>query len=201
MTTHQPPIIPIIACTRYNNKTWQEYQSWKEQHQATYELVYKRPLKCIYGTPREISHKKIQPNAKILVIEMNNDENRIMGFGIIENRTASEVYRRPPASASASAITYSIFKDRNYNRYIYIGNEYYLSRDEIDRYSRYIETDKEQKEYKLQQILSTFIPTTTTITEQIQILEQRLFKGSRHAKRGSGITRVATVSTRPKISS
>ena len=88
-----PP--PILACTRFNNKTWQEYQDWLNTNQQTYEQIYQRPLKCIYGTPREISNKKIPPQAKILVIEMNNDENRIMGIGKIENKTASEAYRTP----------------------------------------------------------------------------------------------------------
>ena len=80
---------PLLACTRFNNKTWQEYQDWLNTNQQTYEQIYQRPLKCIYGAPREISHKKIPPQAKILVIEMNNDENKIMGIGEIINQTAS----------------------------------------------------------------------------------------------------------------
>ena len=74
---------PILACTRFNNKTWQEYQQWMTTYQQSYEHIYQRPLKCIYGAPREISHKKIPPQAKILVIEMNNDENKIIGIGEI----------------------------------------------------------------------------------------------------------------------
>jgi hypothetical protein len=92
-----PPGAPPLACTRFNNKTWQEYQDWLNTNQQTYEHIYKRPLKCIYGAPREISNKKIPPQAKILVIEMNNDENKIMGIGEIINQTASEVYRSPSA--------------------------------------------------------------------------------------------------------
>ena len=94
-----PSGTPVIACTRFNNKTWQEYQTWMSTYQPVYEEIYQRPLKCIYGCPREISSKKIAPQAQILVIEMNNDENRIMGIGEIQNQTASEVYRTaaPPS--------------------------------------------------------------------------------------------------------
>jgi len=162
----------IVACTRFNNQTWQEYQDWKEQNRETYEKAYGRQMKCIYGSPREISHKKIPPQAKILVIEMNNEENRIMGIGQIENKTASEVYRRQPqqppqnpSQGDGTPIKYAnLFKDRNYSRYIYIGNECYMSREEIDRR---IEND-------------TVLPQ----------LEQLLFKGARHSKRGSGITNI-----------
>ena len=147
---------PPLACTRFNNKTWQEYQDWLNANQQTYEHIYKRPLKCIYGAPREISHKKIPPQAKILVIEMNNDENKIMGIGEIMNETASEVYRSPsgvvlnPAHNPAHNRTKfpplgggtpgghpipfrKIFSDRNYTRYIYIGNTRYASREELER--------------------------------------------------------------------
>jgi hypothetical protein len=91
--THTLPPPVLVACTRFNNNTWQEYQQWMTTYQESYEQTYHRPLKCIYGCPREISHKKIPPHVQVLVIEMNNDENRIMGIGQIENKTASEVYR------------------------------------------------------------------------------------------------------------
>jgi len=127
---------PILACTRFNNKTWQEYQDWMTTYQQSYEQTYHRHLKCIYGCPREISHKKIPPQAEILVIEMNNDENRIMGIGKIENKTASELYkpavggRIPPADPPPFR---KIFSDRNYTRYIYIGNTHYATREELER--------------------------------------------------------------------
>ena len=96
-----------------------------------------------------MSHKKMPPHADILVIEMNNDENKIMGIGQIKNQTASEVYRTPSVrivskpednninnnNKATTPPSYGggtppqfrkIFSDRNYNRYIYIGNEYYV---------------------------------------------------------------------------
>ena len=190
---------PVLACTRFNNKTWQEYQQWITTHQQTYEQMYQRPLKCIYGTPREISNKKIPAQAKILVIEMNNDENKIEGIGQIENQTASEVYRPAPLPFR------KIFSDRNYSRYLYIGNTHYASREELIRNhttdAQYINeqliTIKSSSNSTANGAAATGIKNTTTpITSQtsqeeaqIQSLERLLFKGARHMKRGSGITR------------
>lgn len=183
-----------IACTRYNTQTWKEYQEWKTSNQREYEAEYKKPLKCIYGSPREISSRKIAPNSKILIIEMHNDENKIMGIGMIENKTASEVYRskskqnaptlpKLPTSPTTSTaippqgggtpngtpnIKYNIFSDRNYNRYIFIGNEFYISREDMERNIEYSE-----------------------LIEKIRKLDTLLFKGPRHSKRGSGFTKLA----------
>lgn len=190
---------PVLACTRFNNKTWQEYQDWLNTHQQTYEQIYHRPLKCIYGTPREISNKKIPAQAKILVIEMNNDENKIEGIGEIINQTASEVYRPAPLPFR------KIFSDRNYSRYLYIGNTRYASREEL------IRNHTTDAQYINEQIIAIKSPSSTTANAaaatsmndattpttsqtsqeeaQIQSLERLLFKGARHMKRGSGITR------------
>jgi hypothetical protein len=183
--TPTPP--PILACTRFNNKTWQEYQQWMNTYQQNYEETYKRPLKCIYGCPREISHKKIPPQAEILVVEMNNDENRIMGIGKIENKTASEVYRRnpqppPPHTPPISQrIVFSrLFSDRNYTRYIYIGNTHYATREELER------NHTQDAQYINEQLIN-ILPQTPH--HPIESLERLLFKGAGHMKRGSGITR------------
>jgi len=195
MTTQ--PLPPVLACTRFNNKTWHEYQQWITTHQHSYEQIYQRPLKCIYGTPREISHKKIPLHAKILVIEMNNDENKIEGIGEIINQTASEVYRSAPLPFR------KIFSDRNYTRYLYIGNTHYASREEL------IRNHTTDAQYINEQIIAIKSPsstanaaatsmndaTTPTTSQtsqeeaQIQSLERLLFKGAKHMKRGSGITR------------
>jgi hypothetical protein len=156
-------------------------------HQPIYEEIYQRPLKCIYGCPREISYKKIPPQAKILVIEMNNDENKIQGIGIIHNETASEVYRSHSIK-NASQIKYSnIFSDRNYTRYLYIGNSYYATREEL------IRNHTNDAEYINALLEAAATPQTTQQLQQediIQSLERLLFKGARHMKRGSGISLV-----------
>jgi hypothetical protein len=240
-----------LTCTRFNNKTWQEYQDWKNTNQQTYEQIYKRPLKCIYGAPREISHKKIPPQTQILVIEMNNDENRIMGIGQIQNQTASEVYRSPsavvplanahstPASGNVLNPAHNarenplplpptnraelplpptnraelpsrgggtpsgtpsgppslpfkkIFSDRNYTRYIYIGNSHYATREELDR------NHTQSAQYINEHLANTItMPQTPHHQEEtiLQYLERLLFKGPRHMKRGSGITGVTFIS-------
>lgn len=218
---------PVLACTRFNNNTWQEYQQWKNTHQESYEQTYHRPLKCIYGCPREISHKKIPLQAQVLVIEMNNDENRMMGIGQIENKTASETYRTPsrvvafanahstPHSGTASNLAHNseehtavggrnppfnqsnevpvaggrnplrnppfrkIFSDRNYTRYLYIGNSHYATREELER------NYTPDAQYINKQ-LANILPQTP---HPIESLERFLFKGAGHMKRGSGITR------------
>lgn len=177
-----PHPTPILACTRFNNKTWQEYQDWKSANQQTYEQIYKRPLKCIYGAPREISHKIIPPEAQILVIEMNNDENRIMGIGQIQNKTASEAYRSKNQSSIATTnVKFNLFSDRNYTRYIYIGNSHYATREELER------NHTPSAQYINEQLASVVVATPITI---IEYLEQLLFKGAGHMKRGTGITKI-----------
>ena len=187
---HIPTSPPILACTRFNNKTWQEYQTWMTTYQSIYEQTYHRPLKCIYGAPREISHKKIPPQAEILVIEMNNDENRIMGIGKIENKTASEVYkpvargRNPPFNQSNEVpVKFNIFSDRNYTRYIYIGNTHYASREELER------NHTLDAQYIHEQLINIMPQTPHPPTFIIESLERLLFKGAGHMKRGSGISR------------
>jgi hypothetical protein len=202
----------VTACTRFNNKTWQEYQDWKAQNQSTYEQIYQRPLKCIYGCPREMSHTKMPPHVKIIVIEMNNDENQIKGIGVIQNQTAREVYRTPPQrlvtppqrlvtppppTITPSSVTSvpvppptvpdlpprivfnKLFSDRNYTRYIYIGNEYYATKEELER------NHTADAQYINEHLATLIIQPAPTI---IQSLERLLFKGAKHMKRGSGIT-------------
>ena len=294
-----PPRTPP-ACTRFNNQTWQEREQWLATYRPIYEQIYKRPLKCIYGTPREIANTKFAPQQSILVIEMNNDENRIIGIGEIKNQTASEVYRNPsavvsfppsavvPLSPSAvvslatahstptsgtvlnpdkndaantptsgtvlnpdkndaantptsgtvlnpdkndaanrlpsqgggtpggtptanraelpslgggtpggTPLKYKIFSDRNYSRYIYIGNTYYATRDEL------IRNHTTDAQYINEQLINQ-LPSPQTPHHQepnqhtesvIKYLEQILFKGPKHMKRGSGITRIPTPQT------
>ena len=224
-----------LACTRYNTKTWQEYQDWKAENQQAYEQIYQRPLKCIYGCPREMSHTKMPPHAKILVIEMNNDENQIKGIGVIQNQTAREVYRTPPQSAQNSLaqgtavggrnpqikgigviqnqtarevyrtpppvtsvpvhppsvpalppriVFNRLFGDRNYTRYIYIGNEYYATKEELERNHT---PDAQYINEQLEMIIPPALHPQQTMNEY---LERLLFKGAKHMKRGSGITKI-----------
>jgi hypothetical protein len=186
------------------------------------------------------------PHAKILVIEMNNDENQIKGIGVIQNQTAREVYRtaprlvtsaqsaqnslaletavggrnpqikgigviqnqtarevyrtlRPPPTITPPSVTSvpvppppvpdlpprivfnKLFSDRNYTRYIYIGNEYYATKEELER------NHTADAQYINEHLATLIIQPAPTI---IQSLERLLFKGAKHMKRGSGITRL-----------
>ena len=235
-TTHLPPV--RIACTRFNTQTWQEYQDWKTAHEQAYEQTYSRQMKCVYGSPREISYRKFPPEIPILIIEMNNDANRIMGIGQIQNRTASELYRRPTTGANANTNTTTtaissvtaaatqahtlqapaappaaaqppappaagpswgggtpggtpikyrkIFSDRNYTRYIYIGNDYYATREELER------NHTADAQYINKQLINTnkMPQTPQQPTTMIEHIERLLFKGQGHMKRGSGISRL-----------
>ena len=96
----------ILAVTHFNNLTWQENSRWREQEQYN---------GCIYNSPVQI--KGILQN-RIYVIEMNNQENKILGIGLINNRL---YYDRK----------YKIYSDKNYNRFTYLG-KLWLPRTCID---------------------------------------------------------------------
>ena len=98
-----------IGTTRFTNYTYKENQDWRER------FKWKG---CMYGL-----NKKIPLNVPhlglVLVIEMNNDQNKIMGIGLIRN------YINPKYKIC-------IYKsDTNYNRYIY-NSAYRKDRKEIN---------------------------------------------------------------------
>ena len=96
-----------IATTRFSDFTFKENRLWREE----------RGLKgCIYGTPLMMS-SKIDTGRPTLMIEMNNDRNRIEGIGFVFNRPCDDNYRR-------------IYSDPNTNRYIY-EVEYRLDRQAV----------------------------------------------------------------------
>jgi hypothetical protein len=93
-----------IACTRFNNQTYEENQRYRIKHN----------LPVIYGSTREICD--IYPlGVTIMVAEMNNDTNKIMGIGCIKNRIVYDQRHR-------------IYSNPDYNRIIYKGS-YWLSRE------------------------------------------------------------------------
>jgi hypothetical protein len=94
-----------IACTRFNNQTYEENHS--------YRIKYNIPV--IYGAPREIC-STYPIGATILVAEMNNETNEIVGIGCIKNRVAYDK-------------RYRIYSNPDYNRITYKGN-YWLSREQ-----------------------------------------------------------------------
>jgi hypothetical protein len=98
-----------IACTRFNNITYNENITYRNTHQ---EIV-------IYGSTLKI--REIYPlGCLIFIAEMNNDENRIEGIGLIQNLLVNDR-------------THHIYDNTEYNRYIYRG-KYWLNRTQINQF-------------------------------------------------------------------
>ena len=127
-----------LTATRFNDETWKQNCSYREN---------KKIKGCIYGVPKRISEDTIL-NSEIIVIEMNNDRNHIMGIGVIKNYLRMDKYFR-------------IYKDGNYNRFTY------QSKLRIDR------DDFTESEMIL-----------------IEAIENLIFYGATHIKRGQGISKI-----------
>jgi hypothetical protein len=88
-----------IYVTRFNSITYKENREW---------LLKNNESGCIYGSPIKLS-EKLLPNSDIIVLEMNNSNNKIEGIGIIKNKL---IYNKK----------FKIYSDNNYNRFIYKSN-------------------------------------------------------------------------------
>ena len=129
-----------ITTTRFNNETFHQNQSY----------VKKTSIRgCIYGTPIKMK-LNIPLETSVYVIEMNNDRNKIEGIGLVNNRLVLDK-------------NYRIYKDMDYNRYIYKGIHRLDVTTIDDEYNKRV----------------------------ISVMEHLLFKGERHCKRGQGITRLS----------
>ena len=99
-----------IMTSRFNTMTWNENEQYRSSHNN---------VGCIYCSPDPIAN--IIPIDTILfVLEMNNDNNKIMGIGMVRNR--------PIVSKL------SVYANGNYNRYVFVGktriNRIDMSEDE-----------------------------------------------------------------------
>jgi hypothetical protein len=95
-----------IASTRFNNETYLENMKYRN----------KSGIPVIYGTSIRIQ-EKYDVGSLIFVVEMNNDDNKIEGIGLIRNTL---VYDKK----------HYIYSNSDYNRYVYKG-EYWISRKTI----------------------------------------------------------------------
>jgi len=95
-----------IATTRFNNATFAENMAYREK---TGESV-------LYGPSIRI-HEKYEIGCTMFVFEMNNEENKIEGIGVIKNQTVHDK-------------KYKIYSESDYNRIIYRGS-YWLSREQL----------------------------------------------------------------------
>jgi hypothetical protein len=87
-----------VSTTRFTDKTWKEREMWVRERSHN---------GCIYNTPMRIS-EAVPIRARMFVLEMNNDQNRIMGIGVIRNTLWNSKKLR-------------IYQDHYYNRYCYSG--------------------------------------------------------------------------------
>jgi hypothetical protein len=124
-----------IGCTRFNNITYDENTDYRENHGET----------VIYGTSLKVRNT-YSHGSLIFIAEMNNDKNMIEGIGLIRNQLVLDK-------------NHKIYKNSEYNRYIYRGN-YWISREQLN-------------------ILDP---------EILEILDTVLFKGKSHLKCRTGIS-------------
>ena len=105
-----------LMVTRFNNETWIENSRWRENNNHK---------GCIYNSPTVIK-ENISLQIPIYVIEMNNDENKIMGIGKIKNNISTKRHK--------------IYTDNNYNRYSYLGKR--IDREDIKNLNKLEELEK-----------------------------------------------------------
>ncbi len=96
-----------ILTSRFNNSTWMENINFRKNNNK---------IGCIYCSPGQISNT-IPIDTIIFILEMNNDNNRIMGIGMVRNHP--------------TANPYSVYNIGNYHRYIYVG-KYRIDRNEMN---------------------------------------------------------------------
>jgi hypothetical protein len=129
---------PILT-SRFNNDTFEENTIFREK---------RTDIGCIYGSPSMLNDT-YELNSLYFVMEMNNELNRVEGIGLITNY------------AILSDVQYNIYKDQNYNRYIYKG-KYRLNRDIIERQNPVL----------------------------LDMFDNILFKGKTHLKRSPGFVKI-----------
>lgn len=88
-----------IMTTRFNTQTIVENR----------EFCQKQNKKCIYATAEPVS-QSILPGDIMMVLEMNNDTNTIVGIGLLKNKGYFNQHH--------------IYSDPKYNQFSYVGNNH-----------------------------------------------------------------------------
>lgn len=145
----------FVCTTRFNSETLQQNCAWRRRHQ--------KQQGCVYGSPIPVKHS-VRENAWMIVLEMQNDANKIAGIGLVRNSPNSSEHGNNTniSGRNGGGLKPSVYKCGNYNRFIYQGAY------RIDLLSNEIQLTQEE------QIV-------------IKILELALFYGPNHSKRGKGI--------------
>jgi hypothetical protein len=98
-----------LMVTIFNEKTRKENEMYREQKMPNGAAIYCSPLPVTASIPL---------GENLMVLEMNNDTNKIIAVGIVQNRPHIEKY--------------SVYKDVNdsYNRFVYMG-KYRIRREDM----------------------------------------------------------------------
>ena len=144
-----------IATTRFNNNTWKENQDFI--HNQTHNQHYK----CVYNVDQ--INSKISSEAIFFVLEMNNDENKILGIGLIKNNPTFQKYK--------------IYQNDKYNKYCFTG-KFRIDRTEMSEEEEIVmkELDticfKGRRHFKRLRGIKIFSgETISTIHERLQITQ------------------------------
>ena len=106
----------FIVTTRFNTETWNENIEYRKENPM---------FGCAYGSPQEVCissplggpiNRSLNQESILFVLEMNNDNNTIMGIGMIKNQSYIKKFR--------------IYENDSYNRYGYVG-KYRIDRSDI----------------------------------------------------------------------
>ena len=144
----------FICTTRFNSETLQQNYAWRRRHQ--------KQEGCVYGSPIPVKHS-VRENAWMIVLEMQNDANKIAGIGLVRNTpNLPEHTMISNSNSGGGTLKPSVYKCGNYNRFIYQGAY------RIDLFSNELELTREEDLV-------------------IKMLELALFYGPNHSKRGKGI--------------
>lgn len=139
-----------ICTVRFNKNTLNENLQWKiKKNKLTH---------CVIGSPSELK-PSIRKNEWVIVLEMHNDINKIIGLGLIRNSPLKNN---------------KIYSCGNYNRYTYEGH---------------IRIDLSNIHNNNNDNKNSAPPVDFTEEERIVIkmLELSLFYGQTHSKRAKGI--------------
>ena len=146
----------FICTTRFNTETLEQNCAWRRRNQKMDQ--------CVYGSPIPVKHA-VRGSAWMIVLEMQNDANKIAGIGLVKNSPnlpSVPISHNSGSKGAGSALKPSVYNCGNYNRFIYQGAY------RIDLSSNEIELTQEE------QLV-------------IKMLELALFYGANHSKRGKGI--------------
>jgi hypothetical protein len=97
----------FILTSRFDNKTAETNRLYRSNYPT---------IGCIYGSPTKIA-SHIPDDAIMMILEMNNDTNRIIGIGLVTNHPNYKGYK--------------VYGNGNYNRNIFRG-QFRIDRNDMD---------------------------------------------------------------------